>query len=154
MKSAELFWRRFNDEIIVDKDDRKGILEEGLSIHDLRDSLGVKLKKDAKFLKDKEVAKEDASKIEYMTPSDRVEFDIECFALESQVLEATEYVVKKRVYFGEIDHFLLGDAVRPLFWRFEDYRTWSLWDSILYCASKFSLHIYFKPTFVHYLLDC
>ena len=95
------------------------------------------IKKGKKFLKNREIAEKDSRKLTYLSQGDRVENDLSNLAKKLNNTEAIEYIVKDKVYFGSPDRYLLGNGVKPLFFRYVDYRTWSLWHSVLFLAGKF-----------------
>jgi len=90
---------------------------------------------DTSFLKNKQLALEDSADISLMSTSDRVEFDLAALAKKLDNAEAINYNMKQPVYFGGFDKHILGTkAVKPLFMRYIDYRTWSMWSEVLYLA--------------------
>jgi len=90
----------------------------------------------SKFMKNKELAAKDAQNYRYMTTEERLNFDLAKLAEESDNKNAQAQFCKKIDFFGGIDYAILSPFVelRGVFKQYVDYRTWSLWDRVLYVA--------------------
>ena len=90
----------------------------------------------SKFMKNKEQAGVDCRNYRYMTEDERLDFDLAELALESENEKALSQFKKKTDFFSDIDHFFLSPffELRGVFKQYVDYRTWSLWDRVLFVA--------------------
>jgi len=88
------------------------------------------------FLKNTELAEVDAQNYRYMTTEERLRFDLAELALESENELAISQYYNNPDYFGTVDRIVLSPFVelRGVFKQYVDYRTWSLWDRVLYVA--------------------
>ena len=102
----------------------------------LVEAVGTETANSVGFIKNIELARKDDNNLKYLSPDDRVEHDLSFLSKRMNHVEAIEYNTKGEVYFGFPDRYLLGSAVKPLFFRYVGYRTWSIWDKILFLAGK------------------
>ena len=93
----------------------------------------------AQFMKNKEQAVKDSQNYRYMTTEERLNFDLAKLAIESENSKAIAQYCKKADYFGSLDYHLLSPffELRGVFKQYVDYRTWSLWDRVLYVAGLY-----------------
>ena len=93
------------------------------------------------FLRNKELARKDGQNYRYMTVEERLTFDLAELALQSDNERAIAEFYNIPDYFGTVDRLVLSPFVelRGVFNQYVEYRTWSLWERVLYVAGKFGL---------------